>query len=101
MKTMLKAKQHRKWRHKHPRYNKVDPYYLLTRQEQATVFRLRTARPQPPQLSPITLAIQSRALAVLAAREQNIYCSPAPSTSHSERESGHTTHPKPASSTEA
>ena len=40
VKTTLKAKKHSKWRHKHPRY-KVDPYYLLTR-EQVTVFRLRT-----------------------------------------------------------
>ena len=39
--TILKAKQHSKWRHKHPRY-KADPYYLLTRREQVTVFRLRT-----------------------------------------------------------
>ena len=42
VKTVLKAKQHSKWRHKHPRYNKADPYYLLTRQEQVAVFRLRT-----------------------------------------------------------
>ena len=41
VKTILKAKQHSKWRHKHPRYNKADPYYLLTRREQVTVFRLR------------------------------------------------------------
>ena len=31
VKTILKAKQHSKWRHKHPWYNKADPYYLLTR----------------------------------------------------------------------
>ena len=42
VKTTLKAKQHSKWRHKHPRYNKADPYYLLTRREQVTLFRLRT-----------------------------------------------------------
>ena len=42
VKTILKAKQHSKWRHKHPRYNKADPYYLLTRREQVTVFRLWT-----------------------------------------------------------
>ena len=42
VKTILKAKQHSRWRHKHPRYNKADPYYLLTRREQVTVFRLRT-----------------------------------------------------------
>ena len=40
-----------------------------------------------------TSAIQSSALAVLVVRQQNIYCSPAPSTSHSERESGKTTLP--------
>ena len=39
------------------------------------------------------LAIRSSALAVLAVRQQNIYCSPAPSMSHSERESGQTTLP--------
>ena len=42
VKTILKAKQHSKWRHKHPRYNKADPFYLLTRREQVTAFRLRT-----------------------------------------------------------
>ena len=40
VKTILMAKQRSKWRHKHPRYNKADPYYLLTRREQVTVFRL-------------------------------------------------------------
>ena len=44
MKTILRAKQHSKWRHKHPRYYKADPYYLLTRREQVTVFGLRTGR---------------------------------------------------------
>ena len=42
VKTILKAKQHSKWRHKYPRYNKADPYYLLTRRDQVIVFRLRT-----------------------------------------------------------
>ena len=42
VKAILKAKQHSKRRHEHPRYNKADPYYLLTRREQVTVFRLRT-----------------------------------------------------------
>ena len=42
VKTIIKAKQHSKWRHKHPRYNKAEPYYLLTRREQVTVFWLRT-----------------------------------------------------------
>ena len=42
VKTILKAKQHSKWRHEHPQYNKADPYYLLTRREQVTVFRFRT-----------------------------------------------------------
>ena len=41
VKIILKAKQHSKWRHEHPRY-KADPYHLLTRLEQVTVFRLRT-----------------------------------------------------------
>ena len=42
VKTILKAKQHSKLGHGHPRYNKADPCYLLTRREQVTVFRLRT-----------------------------------------------------------
>ena len=42
VKTILKAKQHSTWRHEHPQYNNADPYYLLTRREQVTVFRLRT-----------------------------------------------------------
>ena len=95
---------------KHPRYNKADPYYLLTRREQVTVFRLRTGHNrlnyhlysglgQATTASTITcipnsaLAIRSSALAVLAVRQQNICCSSAPPTSHSERESGQTTLP--------
>ena len=42
VKTILKAKQHSKWRLEYPRYNKADPYYLLTRREQVTVYKLRT-----------------------------------------------------------
>ena len=42
VKTIIKAKQHSKWRHEHQCYNKADPYYLLTRREQVTLFRLRT-----------------------------------------------------------
>ena len=97
-KTILKAKQHIKWRHKHPRYNKADPYYLLTRREQVTVFRLRTGH---NRLNYQLYSKLCSALVVLAVRQQNIYCSPALSTSHSERESGQTTLPYPASSTEA
>ena len=41
VKTILKVKQHSKWMLNHPQYNKTDPYYLLTRREQVTVFRLR------------------------------------------------------------
>ena len=93
VKTILKAKQHSKWRHTHPRYNKADPYYLLTRREQVTVFRLRTGHNRLNYHLYSNRAIQSSTLAVLAVRQQNIYCSPAPPTSHSERESGQTTLP--------
>ena len=41
-KTIIKAKQQKKWMHQHPSYNRADPYHLLTRREQVTVFRLRT-----------------------------------------------------------
>ena len=41
VKTILKAKHHCKWRLEHPRCKKTDPYNLLTRREQVTVFRLR------------------------------------------------------------
>ena len=95
VKTILKAKQHSKRRHKHPWYNKADPYNLLTRREQVTVFRLRTGHNHLSyHLIPNSaLAIQSSALAILAVRQQNIYCSPAPSMSRSEKESGQTTLP--------
>ena len=42
VKTILKTKQHSKWMNKHPGYSKADPYYLLTRRKQVTVFGLRT-----------------------------------------------------------
>ena len=86
VKTILKAKQHSKWRHKHPRY-KTDPYNLLTRPEQVTVFRLRTGHNHHRILN--FAAIQSSALAALAVK-QNICCSPAPSTSYSEIWPDHT-----------
>ena len=44
VKTILKAKQHSKWRLEHPRYNEVGTYYLSTRREKVTVFRLRTGQ---------------------------------------------------------
>ena len=87
VKTILKDKQHCKWRHKHPRYNKADPYYLLTRREQVTVFRLRTGHSRlnyhlysklrnghteqcPCGTGSQTSAIQSSALAVLVVRHR-------------------------------
>ena len=41
-KTIIKAKQQTKWKHQHPFFNSTDPYYLLSRREQVTIFRLRT-----------------------------------------------------------
>ena len=40
--TITKAKLHTRWRLEHPRYNKTDPYCLLPRQGQMTVFRFST-----------------------------------------------------------
>ena len=40
VKTILKAKQRNKWGLEHPRYNKIDSSYPLTRQEQMTMFML-------------------------------------------------------------
>ena len=42
VKTIIKAKQHSRWTVQHPHYNKADPYYQLTRQDQVVIFRLRT-----------------------------------------------------------
>ena len=71
MKIVLKAKQYSKWRHGHPRYNRADPYYLLIRREQVTVCRLRkaTTASATTYILNSKLAIQSRALAVLAVRK--------------------------------
>ena len=41
-KTIIKAKQHNKWMQQHPRFNRTDPYHLLSRTEQVLIFRLRT-----------------------------------------------------------
>jgi len=41
-KTLIKAKLCSKWQQKHPRHNRADPYFLLTRKEQVCIFRLRT-----------------------------------------------------------
>ena len=40
--TLIKASQHSNWLSQHPKYNKADPYYLLTRAQQVVIFRLRT-----------------------------------------------------------
>ena len=94
VKTILKAKQHSKWRHEHPQYNKAGSYYLLTRQEQVTVFRFRTGHNRLNYHLYSKLCIgHTDVPVVLAVRQQNIYCSPAPSTSHSETESGQTALP--------
>ena len=42
VKTIIRAGQLSGWRSERPRYNKADPYNLLTRREQVTIFRLRT-----------------------------------------------------------
>ena len=41
-KTIIKAKQHSTWLQQHPRYNRSDPYNLLSSPEQVALFRLRT-----------------------------------------------------------
>ena len=41
-KTIIKAKEQSRWKQQHPRHNRADPYYLLTRREQVAIFRLRT-----------------------------------------------------------
>ena len=41
-KTIIKAKQRKKWAQQHPQFNPNDPYHLLTRSEQVAIFRLRT-----------------------------------------------------------
>lgn len=40
--TIIKAKQLSKWKQQHPRFNTLDHYHQLTREEQVTIFRLRT-----------------------------------------------------------
>ena len=40
--TIIKAKLQTKWLQQHPRFNRADSYYLLTRSEQVVIFRLRT-----------------------------------------------------------
>ena len=57
VKTILKAKQRSKWRHEHPRYNKADPDYMLTRQEllllhRSTAVQVTTSVPLMPQNQP-------------------------------------------------
>ncbi|XP_070181840.1 uncharacterized protein [Littorina saxatilis] len=41
-KTIVKEKQKRRWLHQHPDYNKKDAYYLLPRDDQVVIVRLRT-----------------------------------------------------------
>ena len=67
--------------------------FCSTGREQVTVLRLRTGHKRFNYHLYSRLRIQSSAIAVLAVRQQNISCSPAPSTSHSERKSGQTTLP--------
>ena len=41
-KTIVKEKQKKKWKQQHPYHNKHDAYYLLPREDQVTIVRLRT-----------------------------------------------------------
>ena len=41
-KTIIRARQQTKWLQQHPKHNRADPYYQLTRREQVAIFRLRT-----------------------------------------------------------
>ena len=92
MKAILKAKQHSRWRHKHPRY-KTDPYFLLTRREQVTVFRLRTGhnRLNHHLYSRLHVGHTEQSPCGPVSQTTEDLCSPAPSTGYSERESGQTT----------
>ena len=49
VKAILKAKQHSKWRHKHPRYNKANTYYPFYQTGTSDSVQAQD-RPQPPQL---------------------------------------------------
>ena len=42
VKTIIKAKQQNLFKQNHPHSNRNDPYHLLTRHEQVSIFRLRT-----------------------------------------------------------
>ena len=41
-KIIIWAEQLRQWHQQHPRYNSSDPFHLLPRRQQVTIFRLRT-----------------------------------------------------------
>ena len=41
-KTIIKAKQHDRWKQQHPHHNKQDAYHQLPRADQVLIFRLRT-----------------------------------------------------------
>ena len=41
-KTLVKAIQHSRWLQQHPKFERSDPYYQLSRNEQVIIFRLRT-----------------------------------------------------------
>ena len=40
--TAIKALQNQQWQLRHPKHNRRDAYYLLSRSEQVLIFRLRT-----------------------------------------------------------
>ena len=64
--------------------SRVEFRTLLTKREQLTVFRLRTCRNRLNHhlYSKLRIGHKSSSLEVLAVRQRNICCSPAPSTSH-------------------
>ena len=81
VKAITEAKQHSKWMQQHPHHNSADPYYLLDRWDQVLVFWLRTSNNHlnNHQYSKLCIGPWSRAFVVMAVRQQNTCCSPAPS----------------------
>ena len=98
VKTIFKVTQHSKWRLEHPLHNKADPYYLLTRREQVTVFRLRTGHNRLSYHLYSKLRIVHTEQCPCGTGSHTTEhllqsCLPLRTTNYSERESGQTTLP--------
>ena len=95
VKTIIKAKEQNLFKQNHPHSNRNDPYHLLTRHEQVSIFRLRTGhnRLRNHLFHMLKIGDTDQCRCRTGSQTTKISFSSAQTTSRYESRSGQTQHP--------